>query len=424
MRRIRGLRAVWLLLTAFAMLAMSLVVSSPAEAAMALEDPPVITVDLVQPVNPSLRAITIAENPYWGTSYPPQYYTYGVTIDPLALTPNDPTFDTVTGTVTLDLTGYDPNVDWYVMASLTTDRSGFTYTTPWSAPVIVAGPDSATAPLPDPTPTPDPTPDPTPQPTPKLNWVALGDSFSSGEGVEPFIDGTNIRGDQCHRSTLSYSEDIVAANPDKYSLEFRACSGAVFSDLYNPNHSNRLEATPQLSWVKADTDIVTLTIGGNDAHFADVMRYCVTRNQFKRTCEKEWSARVDKAIAGLKSKYENAVFNIRLKAPNAKIYILGYPRFFPINPPKNCSTGFASFVFSQSDMSWINREIQSMNSVAAAGSTGATFVDTYNMVGSSHDMCSASSWLNLANISHSVYSFHPNAAGQKAYSQALLAAIG
>ena len=264
---------------------------------------------------------------------------------------------------------------------------------------------------------------PAPVPTIK-NWVALGDSYSSGEGVAPFIDGTHQKNDECHRSTRSYSEDIAQANPTLYKLDFHACSGAVINDFYGPNHSNPLESNPQLSWVAANTDIVTFTIGGNDVHFADAMRYCATRTSKMETCQKKWQTRVDTAMKPLKDELTQLVSDIKNKAPDTKIYLVGYPRFFPVNPPAHCSTGAPLFVFGKSDMQWINTEISNMDTAisAAATASGVSYVNSYDMVGATHDLCGTDRWINLASVPLA-YSYHPNAQGQQALSSILISSM-
>ena len=89
-------------------------------------------------------------------------------------------------------------------------------------------------------------------------YVALGDSYSSGTGTRSYIaDGTS-----CLRSVYAYPSLIASAKG--YALNFRACSGAKIADVTNT----------QLSALTAGTAYVTISIGGNDAGFADVLTTC------------------------------------------------------------------------------------------------------------------------------------------------------
>jgi lysophospholipase L1-like esterase len=111
-------------------------------------------------------------------------------------------------------------------------------------------------------------------------YVALGDSFSSGEGSTPYESGTDTSSNTCHRSTQAYGSLLAVA--DGYSTNalpstnfaFAACSGAVTNDLFSANHENTGEP-PQLSALGPATQKVTLTIGGNDLGFGNVLSACL-----------------------------------------------------------------------------------------------------------------------------------------------------
>src|ERR1700737_1237361 len=89
-------------------------------------------------------------------------------------------------------------------------------------------------------------------------YVALGDSYSSGVGTRTYYnDGTS-----CQRSPYAYGPKIAAARG--YALNFQACSGAKTTDV----NSN------QLGPLNSSTNLVTITIGGNDAGFSNVIVNC------------------------------------------------------------------------------------------------------------------------------------------------------
>src|SRR5215213_4844548 len=108
------------------------------------------------------------------------------------------------------------------------------------------------------------------------SYVALGDSYSSGTGTRSYLaDGTS-----CQRSTYAYPSLIAAARG--YTLNFRACSGARIADV----------TATQLPAVTAVTSFVTVSVGGNDAGFSDVLTTCALP---------WWAANCDKAIKGAKT---------------------------------------------------------------------------------------------------------------------------
>lgn len=107
------------------------------------------------------------------------------------------------------------------------------------------------------------------------SYVALGDSYSSGEGNPPFESGTDDEGipDLCHRSDTAYGpllDQALHLGP----MSFKACSGATTNDIFAPSANNPSEPA-QLDWLSQNTKLVTVTIGGNDAGFPWVLRHCV-----------------------------------------------------------------------------------------------------------------------------------------------------
>lgn len=122
-------------------------------------------------------------------------------------------------------------------------------------------------------------------------YVALGDSFSAGEGVPEFELGTAAdvtpvpdgleerypNDNKCHRSERgSYSQRLAADESIDVNLlpaTFAACSGAVTRDVDRNNPKNSGEK-PQVEHLSEFTDLVTMTMGGNDVGFGDIAMLC------------------------------------------------------------------------------------------------------------------------------------------------------
>ncbi|MGB5532636.1 MAG: GDSL-type esterase/lipase family protein [Acidimicrobiia bacterium] len=117
--------------------------------------------------------------------------------------------------------------------------------------------------------------------------VAIGDSYTSGEGVPPFeIAGDRPGINECHRSSLAYPMHLGGSLG--VTVESWACSGATTSDL-----STTVVRTDQAPWddpilepsggtpssaldrIAPDTSTVTLTVGGNDLGFSDIVSDCL-----------------------------------------------------------------------------------------------------------------------------------------------------
>ena len=221
------------------------------------------------------------------------------------------------------------------------------------------------------------------------SYVALGDSYSSGTGTRSYLaDGTS-----CLRSVYAYPSLIASAKG--YALNFRACSGAKISDVTNS----------QLSALTASTSYVTLSVGGNDAGFADVLTTCA-QPAWLSNC----NGAVDRAQAYIRTTLPAALTtlyaNIRARAPQAKVTVVGYPRIFN---GEDCNL---LTWFSPTEESRLNATADLLNSTTAAraSAAGYSFANpTSRFVG--HAVCDSPEWIN--GLSNPVTeSYHPNKTGQ------------
>src|SRR6476661_6746873 len=143
------------------------------------------------------------------------------------------------------------------------------------------------------------------------SYVALGDSYSSGVGTRTYLaDGTS-----CQRSVYAFPSLIAAARG--YALNFRACSGAKISDVTNT----------QLSALSASTNYVSLSVGGNDAGFSDVLTECA-KPGWMSNCDGKINTAQSFINNTLPGQLNTLYASIHSKAPNAVVTIVGYPRIF------------------------------------------------------------------------------------------------
>jgi lysophospholipase L1-like esterase len=112
--------------------------------------------------------------------------------------------------------------------------------------------------------------------SPVASYAALGDSYSSGVGVGSanYDQGTNTSTNQCLRSADSYARQYGTAHgyPGVLTVHL-ACSGAVTGNLTT---TGQYGEPPQISAIPKHARLVTVTIGGNDAGFGDVLTHCLT----------------------------------------------------------------------------------------------------------------------------------------------------
>jgi hypothetical protein len=277
------------------------------------------------------------------------------------------------------------------------------------------------------------------------NYVALGDSYSSGEGTEVYEAGTDVKNfDQCHRSTFSYPfQAELALSFFSQRFSFHACSGAIIQDLehtFAADHSgaNPGEIYPQLHWLNTHTSLVTLTIGGNNAHFAEAIKNCYLNSigLLSIPCQILDNSLVTNAISnmgvntpGNHESLTQAYMKIAKLAPNATVLVLGYPRFFPAKPPLLCGTGDLGSQFTQGQMDWINQEERTMDvtiekAVSATLNPHIRYLEDYEAF-RGHERCEAEPYLNGIKVTHErVGSFHPNSKGQAALAKIVEKAAG
>ena len=224
-----------------------------------------------------------------------------------------------------------------------------------------------------------------------LNYVALGDSYSAGENgrrdtAYNTFDGnylnSSVADTLCRRWDKAYP--VVYANSRRtvfdildigLTFDTFACTGAVTANIHDPRDplgtstdndhvftnrpskwapeldvaedaqgNPRLDPSPnweprqavslaerqkELERQMTNADMVTITIGGNDADFSDVLRSCIVPDPFESdfTCnendlEVSWSI--------VENRIVDALNKVTMAARRASIFVLGYPYLAPI----------------------------------------------------------------------------------------------
>jgi lysophospholipase L1-like esterase len=219
-------------------------------------------------------------------------------------------------------------------------------------------------------------------------YVALGDSYSSGVGTRVFYSEEG----SCSRSPEAYGPKIAAARG--YTLSFQACSGATTTEVNSK----------QLGTLSSSTALVTITIGGNDAGFSNVILNCAL---YYFTCGSAISEANSFIANKLPALLDTTYNDIRAKATTAHVVVLGYPRLFTAEG-KTCNVN----LLTSGNEKKLNETGDKLDGVisARAAAHGFTFVDPRSAF-SSHEVCSSSEWLNGPSNPLSE-SYHPNVSGQ------------
>lgn len=250
---------------------------------------------------------------------------------------------------------------------------------------------------------------------PRMDYLALGDSFSSGEGEiddTHYLNGTNDTFEKCHISDRSYPYLIARyLGIEAQYMRSVACSGATMDDVIGSDYNfwgqaDRLSTkglnlnieAKTLSQTSAKADfipgrvhqsrfaelyhpkIITIGIGGNDAGLMQKLRTCVGLD----TCE--WAATPDgreKTAVEIKSIFNNLVntyTQIHVASPSSKIYVVGYPKVIDENGQCGPLDGL---LLNSTERKFMNEAISYMNEIirAAAKKAGVAYIDSQNSLG-------------------------------------------
>lgn len=321
--------------------------------------------------------------------------------------------------------------------------------------------------------------------SPQKKYVALGDSYSSGEGLEPYIDQREYRdwgkvrfetteGFLCHRSTAGWPQMVTwpgsaqfmsGSDPDLFT--YKACSGARLVNLDTSLQEKEYYGCPafnargsevkkcliplQLDHLGKDVDLVTMTIGGNDLGFGKVVELCVKSSNCMDSplvydiSLRDWSrlrlALLQKELKGMYSAVRDRV------GKKAIVVAATYPYLF--DPSENCvNGGVVESRLSREERAWmvagVNEFADRLKAVAEQNpDLGLTVADVRTKFTAEHSPCGGGEqWLygrqgrratdlnqDTSGLSSvvapfvSAASYHPNSRGAAAYAGVVNSAI-
>ncbi len=304
----------------------------------------------------------------------------------------------------------------------------------------------------------------------KFVYVALGDSYQSGEGAgfnvrpsatylsEAYENGTNFPpqtgpqdntytnrvtppGDSCHRALLNYAK----INRDKYKpgahivLVDRTCSGATIEPSGKPaivgKVNTAVDPNSQIAQAQArladvgltadDVDLVTVGMGGNDAHFGDIVAACLIPGVLREILAKypnspgdiKWLAnefltcdRVDNglfgfggfktgtAIQALGPKETWAEGKILDAFRNAQVLQLDYPNILPVKSSPDYCGGLSKddVNYALGRVRQIDDTVRKAIATTSAGNSRLSLVDVEKAFGP-NALCPAKAGDRLAN---------------------------
>lgn len=256
--------------------------------------------------------------------------------------------------------------------------------------------------------------------TSSLRYVALGDSYSAASGVLPPDPEAPPA---CMRSTGNYPHILAAATGAQ--LTDVTCGAAETGDFFSSQYPG---VAPQLDALDEDTQLVTMTIGGNDSGvFIDSIAQCgsaglSTLGQGSPCKDRYGSSFEDTIRTTTYPSLVNALRAVRAVAPNAEVAILGYPWIMP-------TTGgcFDRMPIAEGDVPYLRGIQATLNDAVrrAAAATGATYVNM-NKISDGHDACQPLGlrWVEPVLQGTNAVIVHPNALGESRMAAQAMKVLG
>jgi lysophospholipase L1-like esterase len=277
----------------------------------------------------------------------------------------------------------------------------------------------------------------------RVEYLAMGDSFASGQGASNYRDGTDTARNRCHQSQLSY--------PYLFNVLFEsyasvACSGArmvnvarisdkvdevdQLQGLFEPSDNERVVAreqilpgvVEQIEFISnSNPEVVTLSVGGNDIGFANILSTCASPKKIDNlaTCFATYEDRYElvKKINGRFERLRTTYADILRNDPERRLYVIGYPQI----ADENGSCG-VNVLLNHSELVGARDLIEYLNSIIkkAADEAGAHYVDVSDAF-AGHKLCEskqvavngATTKFDQGKFVEFTESYHPNAFGHQ-----------
>ncbi|MDP9000395.1 MAG: SGNH/GDSL hydrolase family protein [Myxococcota bacterium] len=248
---------------------------------------------------------------------------------------------------------------------------------------------------------------------PSGKYVAMGSSAASGPGIPDPVPGQS-----CGRSTNNYAH-LIAADLGLDLTEV-SCNGAIIDNITAvPQGDNPL----QIRAITADTQIVTVSIGGNDVRYWASLVTCGQDGANGTSCLGDDAgsaadagavdtAAIDQLIGAEQQKLVDMLTSVKQAAPSARIFLVAYLRVLP-EPPIPCPPRAP---FASADATFLGALGNKLQDalVRAAQEAGVHFVDIYS-ASQGHDVCASEGqrWLE-GQTPPAVVPYHANATGMRA----------
>ncbi|WP_329286626.1 SGNH/GDSL hydrolase family protein [Streptomyces sp. NBC_00691] len=268
-------------------------------------------------------------------------------------------------------------------------------------------------------------------------WVALGDSYTAGV-IQAAGENFEFPRDGCERTERSYPQVVDRDLSGAFELTNVSCGAATINNVTDtaqnpigrhlPPFSEDPDypfpaVPPQSEAVGADTDVITVGVGGNTLGFADLINQCMrlggeSEEGAGTPCKDALAAGIPARLKNVRQDYDRMLTVLHERGPKAKILAVGYPTVIPKDTSK-CGYGDPTkfYTITQGDLDWLRQDVLEPLNTTIENSTGtqeaASFVDLYTS-SQNHSVCDDTKWVEGIFTSSGQPSFvHPNALGHR-----------
>ncbi|MEV0314305.1 SGNH/GDSL hydrolase family protein [Nonomuraea fuscirosea] len=252
-------------------------------------------------------------------------------------------------------------------------------------------------------------------------YVALGDSAAAG----PLVPNQIGPDYGCLRSDRNYPH-LTARAIGASTFRDVTCSGAKTTDMYESQDTELGDVAPQLDALSQNTTLVTVQIGANDVGLTDFIEDCLNllpppigdacNDDYNAGGQDQWRVATD----ALRPRLTALVSDIRARAPQARIFVVGYATYARQN---GC---YPRVPIIRADANYIRATLMYFNQMLAeqAASAGAGFIDLQTP-SAGHDPCASPGvrWIEPYVPAAPAAPFHPNALGMRNFATIVTTAV-
>lgn len=234
-------------------------------------------------------------------------------------------------------------------------------------------------------------------------YAALGDSVAAGAGLEGGVA-------PCYRSTAAYGYTV--SQSIGLPIDHLACTGAKADEgLYDEQERDGyiLPAQIDQAFNGGNPNLVTITIGANDARWTQFIRQCY----YIRCGYDIDTARFAAYLVDLKLELNIVMARIHTLSNGAppQVIVTGY------YSPFSSATCTETENLTAQEKSWLNSRTNSLNRAIKGTVDKYSYAKFAPVSFAGHEICSSDPWIQGPT---SPMPFHPTVAGQRTIASAVL----